>query len=471
MGAYCGAENAENNGTGEIQDFDNIGIVDSDIGGSSENDENDDEFDSDYDSHRHHLKHHLSEHNRRVRHISGTDAGVGMLDPRQVPISKTKPYKSEVNLNRILPQATDASGHRIYPKRYNSQVRLYQKLPLRSMSRAWGQMNSIQLPVPLRKPCFYLYSWMFGCNLDECAEKDLNEYRNLSEFFRRQLKPDARQVDQRSCLVSPCDGRILHFGKVDKGYLEQVKGVNYLLEAFLGEQTWPKNKSSPSAPTSTPTLTQQNTKPSFESERDYHHQFEKNILYNPEENSLYHCIIYLAPGDYHRFHSPADWQIFFRRHFPGELFSVNPSVARWLQGLFNLNERVVYYGEWKYGFFSMAPVGATNVGSISVYEDPELTTNNKTLSTFEQDLERNFVKTKFTTQYDSESEDENANKNETSGISGIKIGRGDQFGEFNLGSTIVLVFEAPKNFEFNIQPNQKVRYGMPIGATVSRSNL
>ena len=53
----------------------------------------------------------------------------------------------------------------------------------------------------------------------------------------------------------------------------------------------------------------------------------------------------------------------------GELFSVNPGIARWIQGLFNFNERAIYMGEWEHGFFSLAAVGATNVGSIRVYCD------------------------------------------------------------------------------------------------------
>ena len=55
--------------------------------------------------------------------------------------------------------------------------------------------------------------------------------------------------------------------------------------------------------------------------------------------------------------------------FLGELLSVNPGIARWVKGLFNLNERSVYFGKWEQGFCAMAAVGATNVGSINVYCD------------------------------------------------------------------------------------------------------
>ena len=47
--------------------------------------------------------------------------------------------------------------------------------------------------------------------------------------------------------------------------------------------------------------------------------------------------------------------------------------------------------------------------------------------------------------------------------------RGELFGEFNLGSTIVLVFEAPKNFVFNnVAVNQVVRMGQPLGDQIDK---
>ena len=52
---------------------------------------------------------------------------------------------------------------------------------------------------------------------------------------------------------------------------------------------------------------------------------------------------------------------------------------------------------------------------------------------------------------------------------GIPMRRGELFGEFNLGSTIVLVFEAPKNFVFNnVAVNQVVRMGQPLGDQIDK---
>ena len=38
--------------------------------------------------------------------------------------------------------------------------------------------------------------------------------------------------------VSPADGRVISFGPVQTCKVEQVKGVTYSLEVFLGEPTW-----------------------------------------------------------------------------------------------------------------------------------------------------------------------------------------------------------------------------------------
>ena len=48
--------------------------------------------------------------------------------------------------------------------------------------------------------------------------------------------------------------------------------------------------------------------------------------------------------------------------------------------------------------------------------------------------------------------------------------KGAPFGEFNLGSTIVLVFEAPKDFQFSVRPGDAVRVGKPLGAAAEDSS-
>lgn len=172
---------------------------------------------------------------------------------------------------------------------------------------------------------------------------------------------------------------------------------------------------------------------------------------NPH-NQLYFCVIYLAPGDYHRFHSPAAWVVEKRRHFFGELFSVSPYMARRLQNLFVLNERVALLGRWKFGFFGMVPVGATNVGSILLNFDRDLRTNLRG---------RRQPPGTFT---------EAVYSKASPILNGKPLKPGQEMGGFCLGSTIVLVFEAPKTFEFDVQDGQKVKVGQRLGDVRTSDN-
>lgn len=85
--------------------------------------------------------------------------------------------------------------------------------------------------------------------------------------------------------MSPADGTVLHFGEVQNDLVEQVKGITYSMKTFLGPNQ-------PSAST--------------------YKELESN-----DNKKLYHCVIYLGPGDYHSFHSPSEWNVKQRRHFPG----------------------------------------------------------------------------------------------------------------------------------------------------------
>ncbi|KAG8535115.1 hypothetical protein GDO81_029401, partial [Engystomops pustulosus] len=166
---------------------------------------------------------------------------------------------------------------------------VYARAPTRLLSRLWGLLNEVSLPHWLRRPLLSMYVWAFSVNMEEAEEEDLNRYRNLGELFRRPLKPTARTISQQN-LVSPCDGRVLHCGRTRGSQIEQVKGLTYSLENFLGPQDWRGSEN-----IGLPYLQQLGIRPS---------------------NRLFHHVVYLAPGDYHRFHSPADWSIQHRRHFP-----------------------------------------------------------------------------------------------------------------------------------------------------------
>ncbi|PBK99632.1 phosphatidylserine decarboxylase [Armillaria gallica] len=377
-------------------------------------------------------------------------------------------------------------------------------LPLRNMSRLWGYVNSLQLPVWFRPYGFRIYALAFGCNLDEIEPADLASYPSLGDFFYRKLKDGARPVDD-AILVSPADGKILHFGTIQDLRIEQVKGITYSLDALLGVErpgTPPPSVavvahhdmpvvddhefanvngieysldkligSSSTSGSATPT-SEDNDRP-----KKFGDQVDASVV-EPNQNtlahdtsvalemgikptlgrrpsmiarpgnSLYFSVIYLAPGDYHRFHSPTAWVVEKRRHFVGELFSVSPWMAKRLENLFVLNERVALLGRWKYGFFGMVPVGATNVGSIKVNFDAELRTNLRG---------RKPPPGTYT---------EAVYSAASSLLNGQPLVAAQEMGGFCLGSTIVLIFEAPDDFKFAVEAGQKVKVGQKLGDVV-----
>lgn len=90
------------------------------------------------------------------------------------------------------------------------------------------------------------------------------------------------------------------------------------------------------------------------------------LLKKQPANKLYQVIIYLAPGDYHRFHSPADIKVLKRKEIDGYHYPVNESSITSGKKVYEKNARISLFGEWKQGLLAMVMVGALNVSRIKI---------------------------------------------------------------------------------------------------------
>ncbi|KAK9144357.1 hypothetical protein Sjap_004260 [Stephania japonica] len=341
-------------------------------------------------------------------------------------------------------------------------------LPLRSISRAWGSVASMELPVWLRPYVYKAWARAFHSNLDEVA-LPLDQYASLRDFFVRALKEGLRPIDSDPrCLVSPVDGTILIFGELEGlgAMIEQVKGTSYSASSLLGASSF--------------LYMNQNELHGKKDEGGNSSVLQKKSWWRisfaspkvPDPppvcpaKGIFYCVIYLRPGDYHRIHSPADWQVLVRRHFSGELFPVHERGRRTIKNLYVENERVVLEGQWAEGLMALAAVGAATIGSIELksayceitldvaaFIEPELQTNrpNRKLLHSEPPQERIY---------------------EPDGV-GVILKKGEELAAFNMGSTVVLVFQAPSHktskdirlseFNFCIDRGDKVRVGEALG--------
>lgn len=141
-----------------------------------------------------------------------------------------------------------------------------------------------------------------------------------------------------------------------------------------------------------------------------------------------YATLYLRPGDYHRIHCPISGHLVALRRIGGRLFPVQPFVVRNLRGLFVRNERLVLELQTDLGKVAMVCVAAAGVGCISTIFDDLRGSNG--------DPRRRPLR--------------------------VPVRKGEEIARFNLGSTVILVFEPNAVQLAALAPGQEVRMGQPV---------
>lgn len=247
--------------------------------------------------------------------------------------------------------------------------------------------------------------WFIGryqVNMAEAAEPDISHYKTFNDFFTRPLKVGARPLAEAD-FICPVDGAISQFGTIKHDQIFQAKGHYYSSKALVG------------------------------GDQDLADKFVDGHF----------ACLYLSPKDYHRIHMPCAGKLQSMTYVPGDLFSVNPSTAQGVPGLFARNERVVCeFTSAMHGSFVMVLVGATIVGSMA---------------TIWHDAPNGII-----------------NPPRSSGIrlwnyhaQNIHLAQGDEMGRFLLGSTVVMLFEKDV-MQFNASWQEAT--GVKLGELMANKN-
>lgn len=149
-----------------------------------------------------------------------------------------------------------------------------------------------------------------------------------------------------------------------------------------------------------------------------------------------YATVYLSPRDYHRVHFPLGGRVLGWRYVPGMLWPVNPASVRSVRGLFAANERLVTVMETPLGLCAVVAVGATVVGRVHAYYDPAVPLTNRPGGAPQR---RDYG-------------------------TPIRVQKGQELGAFEMGSTVILLFEPGKlHLDPRVGPGARLRVGERIG--------
>lgn len=168
--------------------------------------------------------------------------------------------------------------------------------------------------------------------LDEAERPKVSDYKSFNDFFSRKLNPGARTMDANdSVVISPADGRVLAYPKLEEYQMLQIKGKSFSIMELLADST------------------------------------DANIFKNG-------CcvVVRLNPSDYHRFHFPVTCIPGKHKEIKGRYYSVNPVSLMYVDEVYCKNVRhICYLKGGKLGRFAMVEVGASLVGSVVQTYQPD----------------------------------------------------------------------------------------------------
>lgn len=206
-------------------------------------------------------------------------------------------------------------------------------LPRRRLSRYLGRLMHWEGPRWWANFSVRTFASLYRINLDE-AEKPIEDYKSIGDFFVRKLKPGVRPLASGAWALHPTDSVITQSGVIEEQTMIQAKGLTYQVDEFTDN-----------------------------SDALSHWEGGFFVTY------------YLCPTDYHRVHSPVTGKIVKVRYVPGDLWPVNEWSTQNIPELFVKNERVVIEIETEFGLVGYVMVGATNVGFMELSFDSEIVTN------------------------------------------------------------------------------------------------
>lgn len=260
------------------------------------------------------------------------------------------------------------------------------------ISQNFGKFAAKEFPQWFQKIVNNSYVGLMGLDMKEFQNP--TSYKSLNALFTRHLKEARKYSLHANDFISPCDSYISECGTINNDTALQIKGMEYKVDDFIGEE--------------------------FSKE-------EKETIHNGTFLNFY-----LSPKDYHRYHIPTNLKVLKAVHIPGKFYPVNiPSLKKRIN-LFIENERVVIHCESSSGQkFFMVLVSALNVGVMQVSFAPEIQTN--ALATSPQA----YI------------------------FDDLYLNKGDDFGCFEMGSTIIVLAEKDMlALEVNVGDN--VKYAQTI---------